>query len=158
MTFEDESFRSIIDKGTLDALLPDIKHVAVAKSMLDESWRVLSGMGSYIIVSLAQDHVLKTLVSHFQSRSVCYLFLIAVFVEYVSLPCVPLPCVSLSYVSLAVPSILFILLLFRACVFRVHKLPAGEKDSFVMPVFAFVITKLRQIPGVKPVSDHTAEH
>lgn len=69
MSFIDEEFKSAIDKGTLDALLPDSEHVELAVSLLTEVWRVVKCMGCYIIISLAQDHVLSTLVQHFIDRS-----------------------------------------------------------------------------------------
>ena len=68
MSYEDESFKSAIDKGTLDALLPDTEHIDIAMSMLCDVWRVVKCMGSYMIVSLAQDHVLQTLVKSFQEK------------------------------------------------------------------------------------------
>ena len=68
MSYEDESFKSAIDKGTLDALLPDTEHIDIAMSMLTDVWRVVKCMGSYMIVSLAQDHVLQTLVKSFQEK------------------------------------------------------------------------------------------
>lgn len=68
MSYENESFKSAIDKGTLDALLPDTEHIEIAVSMLADVWRVVKCMGSYMIVSLAQDHVLNTLVKSFQDR------------------------------------------------------------------------------------------
>lgn len=106
MSYENESFKSAIDKGTLDALLPDTEHIEIAVSMLADVWRVVKCMGSYMIVSLAQDHVLNTLVKSFQDR---------------------------------------------ACIFRAHKLPSSSEEGFMIPVFAFVITKLKQIPGMKTV-------
>jgi len=68
MSFEDKYFKSAIDKGTLDAVLPDPEHSSLAVSMLDEVWRVIKSMGSYIIVSLAQDHVLSTMINAFKER------------------------------------------------------------------------------------------
>ena len=68
MSYEDESFKSAIDKGTLDALLPDTEHIDIAMSMLTDVLRVVKCMGSYMIVSLAQDHVLQTLVKSFQEK------------------------------------------------------------------------------------------
>lgn len=68
MSYDDENFRSAIDKGTLDALLPDLAHETVAVSMLNEVWRVMKCMGCYMVISLAQDHVLSTLLETFKEK------------------------------------------------------------------------------------------
>lgn len=68
MTFDEEHFKAAIDKGTLDALLPDVTHEAIAVAMLADVWRVVRCMGCYMIVSLAQDHVLKALVDYFKDK------------------------------------------------------------------------------------------
>ena len=70
MTFDDEHFKSAIDKGTLDALLPNVTHEPTAMSMINEVWRVIKCMGTYMIISLAQDHVLKILIKSFEGRLV----------------------------------------------------------------------------------------
>lgn len=68
MSYEDECFKAAIDKGTLDALLPDTEHAAVAKRLLDEVWRVIRLMGVQLIVTLAQDHVIKTLIHSYGDK------------------------------------------------------------------------------------------
>jgi len=68
MTFGEESFRSAIDKGTLDALLPDSGSATTATAMIEEVWRVLKVMGSYTVISLSQDHVLRTLIDSFLKK------------------------------------------------------------------------------------------
>ncbi|XP_067943834.1 eEF1A lysine and N-terminal methyltransferase-like [Watersipora subatra] len=108
MEFGDCSFKSAIDKGTLDALLPDLEHKSLSLSMLDEVWRVINFFGTYMIISLAQDHVLTTLIDAFKDR---------------------------------------------VCIFRVHKLSESdeETDGFKMPVFAFIITKLKAMSGMTTI-------
>ncbi|XP_072276042.1 eEF1A lysine and N-terminal methyltransferase [Pyxicephalus adspersus] len=66
-TFPDSHFQAVLDKGTLDALLPDTeeKTLETVTKMLDEIGRVLQYSGRYLCVSLAQGHVLDKLVNHF---------------------------------------------------------------------------------------------
>uniref|UniRef100_A0A8R1IB47 Methyltranfer_dom domain-containing protein n=1 Tax=Caenorhabditis japonica TaxID=281687 RepID=A0A8R1IB47_CAEJA len=58
----------IIDKGTLDALLPpsasDADKATVTR-MFDEVHRVLASGGRYIIVTLAQPHITEYWIDHF---------------------------------------------------------------------------------------------
>ncbi|XP_014218736.1 methyltransferase-like protein 13 [Copidosoma floridanum] len=69
MTFVDGKFSVIIDKGTLDALMPDNDKATVAliDTYLAELKRVLKNSGRYICISLLQEHILKTLVASFSS-------------------------------------------------------------------------------------------
>jgi hypothetical protein len=57
----------VIDKGTLDALLPvdaTDEQKALVEQMFGEVDRCLATFGRYIVVSLAQPHILATLVQH----------------------------------------------------------------------------------------------
>ncbi|PAV84770.1 hypothetical protein WR25_14628 [Diploscapter pachys] len=71
----DASHSVVLDKGTLDALLPpeaseEQKHAV--KSMFEHVQRVLQPNGRYIIVTLAQPHIVEFWVDHF-SKSNQYL-------------------------------------------------------------------------------------
>ncbi|CAK9821314.1 eEF1A lysine and N-terminal methyltransferase homolog [Anthophora retusa] len=70
MTYSDDSFSVVLDKGTLDALMPDTKEGT--KSTIDkyfkEITRVLRNGGRYICISLLQEHILRELVSYFPSN------------------------------------------------------------------------------------------
>ena len=76
MSFEDSSFSVVLDKGTLDALFTDTEDSTVAKveQMWAEIGRVLSIGGRYICVSLAQDHILKTVVEYFSKKFIQLLY------------------------------------------------------------------------------------
>ncbi|CAD5235354.1 unnamed protein product [Bursaphelenchus xylophilus] len=68
--FEDAEFNTVLDKGTLDALLPpgaDTDAEKVVTDMFNEIDRVLSVLGRYICVTLAQDHVVNKLMEHFHA-------------------------------------------------------------------------------------------
>ncbi|GMR49826.1 hypothetical protein PMAYCL1PPCAC_20021, partial [Pristionchus mayeri] len=64
---DEESQNVVLDKGTLDALLPpgDEGAVQLVKSMFDEVTRVLASAGRYIIVTLAQEHIVRAWIGHF---------------------------------------------------------------------------------------------
>ncbi|GBG81413.1 hypothetical protein CBR_g32089 [Chara braunii] len=69
MQFADGSFDVVIDKGGLDALMPEQSDSArsAGKALLSEVGRVLKkGTGRYICVTLAQTHVLEVLLDHFK--------------------------------------------------------------------------------------------
>uniref|UniRef100_A0A1I7UNP5 Methyltranfer_dom domain-containing protein n=1 Tax=Caenorhabditis tropicalis TaxID=1561998 RepID=A0A1I7UNP5_9PELO len=58
----------VIDKGTLDALLPPAAEPAdkaIVTMMFDEVHRVLASGGRYIIVTLAQPHITEFWIDHF---------------------------------------------------------------------------------------------
>jgi len=64
--FESETFDFIVDKGTFDAICTDATPVTLEKSRqyLNEEWRVLQGKGgTYLCVSLLQEHVLDALIA-----------------------------------------------------------------------------------------------
>ena len=72
MSYEDQSFSSAIDKGTLDALAVDEQEstVTMVTDMFEEVSRVLKLGSRYIIISLLQDQVISLLVKHFSKWSV----------------------------------------------------------------------------------------
>ncbi|KAE8610734.1 hypothetical protein XENTR_v10012226 [Xenopus tropicalis] len=111
-TFDDSYFQTVLDKGTLDAIMTDTdeRTLETADKMMSEIGRLLTCGGRFLCVSLAQAHVLEKLVGHFSQGG----FMI-----------------------------------------RVHQVMQGstsESDSqFPMPVFVFVMTKVRQISGFPTV-------
>ncbi|KAM9386170.1 eEF1A lysine and N-terminal methyltransferase [Pholidichthys leucotaenia] len=62
--YEDGSYQTALDKGTLDAMASE-EEGALAKKMLSEVGRVLSVGGRYVCVTLAQESVIKLAVEHF---------------------------------------------------------------------------------------------
>lgn len=71
MNFTDETFNVVLDKGTLDALMPDgsEQSQSTADAVLTEAFRVLRPAGRYICVTLAQQHVIDHLVRFFENRA-----------------------------------------------------------------------------------------
>lgn len=70
MSFGDDTFSAVIDKGTLDALLPpgpSLQQVDAVQRMFREVQRVLKVAGRYLIITLAQHHIVKMFLDHFQS-------------------------------------------------------------------------------------------
>nr|XP_034978267.1 eEF1A lysine and N-terminal methyltransferase isoform X2 [Zootoca vivipara] len=67
MDFPDEHFQVVLDKGTLDALLPDEEETTLSRAemMFAEISRVLQFGGRYLCVTLAQAHVSKMAVEYF---------------------------------------------------------------------------------------------
>eukprot|EP00058_Branchiostoma_floridae_P014709 XP_002600197.1 hypothetical protein BRAFLDRAFT_204501 [Branchiostoma floridae] len=67
MDFPDSSFSAVLDKGTLDALMPDSQSETQERvtRMFDEVGRVLKVGGRYVIITLAQEHILKKLMQYF---------------------------------------------------------------------------------------------
>ncbi|KAL6262444.1 hypothetical protein P5V15_007530 [Pogonomyrmex californicus] len=67
MTYPDEKFSVVLDKGTLDALMPDTKEttVSIIDKYFKEITRVLRNGGRYICISLLQEHILRKLLSYF---------------------------------------------------------------------------------------------
>lgn len=71
MSFDDQSFSVVLDKGTLDAMMSeesDTLHEMVQK-YFSEITRVLKPMGRYVCVSLLQEHIVKALLNFFPSNS-----------------------------------------------------------------------------------------
>lgn len=67
MTFPDDSFKVVIDKGTLDALFVNDEPETVDEVTLylQEILRVLQTSGRYICISLAQKHIALKLIDFF---------------------------------------------------------------------------------------------
>ncbi|XP_076246315.1 eEF1A lysine and N-terminal methyltransferase homolog isoform X2 [Calliopsis andreniformis] len=67
MTYANESFSVVLDKGTLDALMPDTKEgtMSTVNRYFKDITRVLRNGGRYICISLLQEHILKELLSYF---------------------------------------------------------------------------------------------
>ncbi|XP_053994379.1 eEF1A lysine and N-terminal methyltransferase homolog [Hylaeus volcanicus] len=69
MTYLNDTFSVILDKGTLDALMPDTKEgtISTVNRYFKEITRVLRNGGRYICISLLQEHILRELISYFPS-------------------------------------------------------------------------------------------
>ncbi|XP_031837673.1 eEF1A lysine and N-terminal methyltransferase homolog [Nomia melanderi] len=69
MTYPSDTFSVILDKGTLDALMPDTKEntTTIVNKYFKEITRVLRNGGRYICISLLQEHILTELLSYFPS-------------------------------------------------------------------------------------------
>ena len=69
MTFGDGEFDCVLDKGTLDAIYSDTDDATFAKvrRMWEEIGRVLKIGGRYVVITLAQQHILNTLLDTFSS-------------------------------------------------------------------------------------------
>lgn len=65
--YPDEKFSVVIDKGTLDALMPDgeVESFTRAMQMFGEIKRILKFGGRYICVSLLQYHIAKFILTYF---------------------------------------------------------------------------------------------
>ncbi|XP_018422337.1 PREDICTED: methyltransferase-like protein 13 [Nanorana parkeri] len=111
-TFPESHFQAVLDKGTLDAILPNTEErtLETATKLLVEIGRVLQCGGRYMCVSLAQGHVLDKLVNQFSQGG---------------------------------------------WMVRVHQVSEGSSNEsgsqFPLPVFFFVMTKVRQMPGFPQV-------
>lgn len=70
MSFEDETFTVALDKGTLDALMPDENPETNEKitNYFKEIQRTLKIGGRYICISLLQEHILKKILNYFPSN------------------------------------------------------------------------------------------
>ncbi|XP_063922561.1 eEF1A lysine and N-terminal methyltransferase homolog [Zophobas morio] len=71
MSFNDESFTVVVDKGTLDALMPDSTPETLTKieTYFTEVQRVLKLAGRYICVTLLQEHILQALLDYFPNNN-----------------------------------------------------------------------------------------
>lgn len=71
MKFDNESFTVVLDKGTLDALMPDDKTETVdkIKRYFSEIARVLKTGGRYICISLLQKHILDLILNYFPTNN-----------------------------------------------------------------------------------------
>lgn len=71
MSFENESYSVVLDKGTLDAMMSedsDSVHDMV-RSYFSEVARVLKTMGRFVCVSLLQEHIIKALLDYFPAEN-----------------------------------------------------------------------------------------
>jgi len=72
MSFGDEEFTVVLDKGTVDAMFthdaPDIAYRI--DKMLHEISRVLPVGGRFVCISLAQEHIASHIVQSFADRYV----------------------------------------------------------------------------------------
>jgi spermidine synthase len=71
MSFANDSFSAILDKGTLDALMSDDRPETVEKIQryFSEIQRVAKLAGRYVCVSLLQEHILKALLDYFPANN-----------------------------------------------------------------------------------------
>ncbi|XP_047349275.1 eEF1A lysine and N-terminal methyltransferase homolog isoform X1 [Vespa velutina] len=71
MTYPDEKFSVILDKGTLDALMPNVKEdtISIIDKYFKEIIRVLRNGGRYICISLLQEHILRKILSYFTANN-----------------------------------------------------------------------------------------
>lgn len=70
-TFENDHFNVVLDKGTLDALMPDESKETIANinSYFKEIKRVLKIGGRFICISLLQSHILRKLLDELCDKS-----------------------------------------------------------------------------------------
>ncbi len=70
MEFDNNEFSVVLDKGTLDALFTDESDAVVANvdRMFAEIARVLRLGGRYVCVTLAQDHILRKVLTYFTEQ------------------------------------------------------------------------------------------
>ncbi|CAH0383255.1 unnamed protein product [Bemisia tabaci] len=70
LSYPDNNFSVVLDKGTLDALMPDdsIEARSRISKFFSEVGRVLKVGGRYICISLLQEHILKFLAGHFSEE------------------------------------------------------------------------------------------
>ncbi|ETN61319.1 CGI-01 protein [Anopheles darlingi] len=70
MTFPDETFSVVLDKGTLDALFTDDSETVLTtiRKYFSEIRRVLRTGGRYVCISLLQEHILREVVDHFPAN------------------------------------------------------------------------------------------
>lgn len=71
LTFEDNTFNVVLDKGTLDALMPDDSNETVERidKYFNEIKRVLKIGGRFICITLLQSHILSKLLEFFCDKS-----------------------------------------------------------------------------------------
>ena len=70
MKLEDSSYDAIVDKGTLDAVFPEdtSKNAEKIEHLFAEVLRVLKPKGSYICISLLQEHILNMALRYFYNK------------------------------------------------------------------------------------------
>lgn len=71
MSFDNAQFSVIVDKGTLDALMPDDKPETLLRinQYFREIQRVIKSGGRYICISLLQEHNLKAILNYFPNNN-----------------------------------------------------------------------------------------
>lgn len=71
MSFADESFSVVLDKGTLDAMMSEESESVneMITNYFSEISRVLKTMGRYVCVSLLQEHIVKALLKFFPAEN-----------------------------------------------------------------------------------------
>lgn len=71
LTYDNESFDVVLDKGALDALMSNdsVESRSQATAMFDSIIRVLRDGGRYVCVSLAEHFILEHLLAHFMNSS-----------------------------------------------------------------------------------------
>lgn len=70
MSFLNEDFTVVLDKGTLDALMTDENQetISTVTKYCNEICRVLKTGGRYVCISLLQEHILKFLLAYFPAH------------------------------------------------------------------------------------------
>ncbi|KAL3283256.1 hypothetical protein HHI36_006404 [Cryptolaemus montrouzieri] len=70
-TFADQHFNVVLDKGTLDALMPDDKEETVKRitKYFDEIQRITRFGSRYICITLLQEHILTILLDYFPKNN-----------------------------------------------------------------------------------------
>ena len=68
--YSNESFDIVLDKGALDALMSEdtVEVQEKTTAMFDEISRILTVNGKYICITLAEQYILKKLISYFSSN------------------------------------------------------------------------------------------
>jgi len=76
MSFADDQFSVVLDKGTVDALFTDSSTEVVSRidKMISEISRVLRVGGRFICISLAQNHIVDYIVRFFSKELVSSCF------------------------------------------------------------------------------------
>ncbi|XP_018578007.1 methyltransferase-like protein 13 [Anoplophora glabripennis] len=71
MSFDNAQFSVVVDKGTLDALMPNDRADTLSKvnQYFTEIQRVLKSGGRYICISLLQEHILKSILNYFPKNN-----------------------------------------------------------------------------------------
>lgn len=71
MTFDNAQFSVVVDKGTLDALMPNDRADTLSKinQYFTEIQRVLKSGGRYICISLLQEHILRAILNYFPNNN-----------------------------------------------------------------------------------------
>lgn len=71
MSFENESYSVVLDKGTLDAMMSEESESLniMIQKYFSEITRVLKTMGRYVCISLLQEHIIMSLLNFFPSNN-----------------------------------------------------------------------------------------